>query len=71
MNQAEVINPSEDAKTRILAADGLMLPEGISREAVLGFLASNWRSMSRLKAMAAVLANTMHNNTNPNLLQLK
>jgi|LakMenE18May11ns_1017448.scaffolds.fasta_scaffold8638087_1 hypothetical protein len=41
----------------------LMIPLGISLMAVLGFFASNSLSKYLLKAIAALLANTIHNIT--------
>ena len=43
---------------------GLIIPDGISLIAVLGFNASNFLSINRLNAMAEFRAVTIHANTN-------
>ena len=48
------------------AAFGEIMPAGISRMMVRGFFASMSLSSHLLNAMAALLANTIHNNTNIN-----
>ena len=54
-----------------MAAERLsILPEGISREAVLGFSASNFLSASRLNPIAEFLAKIMHNIMSRNSLPL-
>lgn len=56
---------------KISAFRAEIFPAGISRIAVLGLIASMSRSKYRLKAMAAFLAVTMHNNINSNSFQEK
>ena len=50
--------------TKRSALFGAIMPRGISRMAVLGFRASKFLSRYRLKAIAALLAVTIHINTN-------
>ena len=50
--------------TKIIAFFLLIIPAGISRTAVLGFIESNSASSQRLNAIAALRAKTIHNNTN-------
>jgi cytochrome c biogenesis factor len=45
---------------------GVIIPFGISLIAVLGFIASHLWSRKRLKAIAALLANTIHSITKAN-----
>src|SRR5690349_22037877 len=66
MNQQHKTNSAEQIIVNTSALLALMMPEGISRIAVLGFLASKCLSRYLLNAIAADLANTMHKTTNPN-----
>lgn len=52
------------------AAEGLIMPEGISRIKVLVFSASINRSTYLLNAIAALLANIIHSKINRNSSQL-
>lgn len=54
------------AIVKISAELEVMIPEGISLMAVRGFLASILLSSHLLNAMAALLANIIHNITNIN-----
>jgi len=67
MNHVLVINIKLLVITKNRAAAGDMVPAGISRVAVRGFMASKRLSINRLKAIAAVRAKTMQDNTNKNL----
>jgi hypothetical protein len=51
-------NEERTVNTNVLFAE--IIPAGISLIAVLGFLASKFLSRYRLKAIAALLAKTMH-----------
>ena len=66
MNQVHTTNKAAQSNVNIKALLAEITPDGISRIAVLGLRASNFRSRYRLNAMAADLANTIHNITNPN-----
>lgn len=59
MNQVAATNKILFSITKRKALSGDMIPLGISRIAVRGFLASKERSRKRLKAIAALLAVTM------------
>lgn len=66
MNQVAVTNNVQFIIMKNKALFELMMPDGISRTAVRGFKASNFRSIKRLKAMAEFRAVTIHANTNKN-----
>lgn len=66
-----MINNIEQTTVKIKAARDDIFPAGISLIAVRGFLASNFLSINRLNAMAALLAKTMHKITNNNFSKLK
>jgi hypothetical protein len=57
---ADVQNKIILMSVNLNALPALMIPLGISLIAVLGFFASNSLSRYLLKAMAALLANTIH-----------
>ena len=57
--------------TNINASLAETFPAGMSRICVRGFLASIFLSRYLLKAMAALRANTMHNNTKTSLEPVK
>lgn len=66
MNQVAVTNNAQFIIIKNKALFKLMIPDGISRTAVRGFKASNFRSIKRLKAMAEFRAVTIQANTNKN-----
>src|SRR5262245_54320602 len=70
MNQVQVMKARLHKITMVSAEPGEIAPEGISRTAVRGFCASKRRSIKRLKAMAALRANTMHRITKIKVSQL-
>ena len=56
---------------KINALFGFIIPAGISRTAVLGFIASYLASSQRLKAIAAERAKIMQRITSPNFIPKK
>jgi hypothetical protein len=56
---AKMIKITDDIIVRFRACFGFIIPFGISRFFVLGFFKSIFQSAQRLKAIAAVLANTI------------
>lgn len=67
MKAVVIINAMQLMITKASAAEGEILPEGISRMAVLGLMASMRASSQRLKAMAALRAKTMAAKTKTNI----
>jgi hypothetical protein len=65
-----VINTIQQKFTNTIAEIFEIAPEGISRLAVLGFAKSNFASTILLNPIAALLAKTIHNSINKNLVQL-
>ena len=60
---ADTANKIIFKRVNLSALFALMIPLGISLIAVLGFCASNFLSRNLLKAIAALLANTIHSKT--------
>lgn len=71
MKPAVIINRIEFTITKMPADRLLIIPEGISLAAVLGFIASYLLSASLLNPMAAFLAKIMHKITRIRSLRLK
>lgn len=63
MNQVVMTNSKQLMNVKTKAALDEIMPVGISLIAVRGFSTSIRWSVQRLKAMAAVLAKTIHNKT--------
>ena len=63
MNQVTAMNKMLLMATNNAALGLEIIPAGISRTAVRGLSLSNFSSIYRLKAMAALRANTIHNTT--------
>ncbi len=71
INQVVITNNKLLIKTNTQADLGEIIPAGISRVAVRGFSISISLSKYLLNAIAALRANTIHNNTSINDCQLK
>ena len=65
---ADAANKKIFRSVNLSALLALIIPLGISLMAVLGFFASNSLSRYLLKAIAALLANTMHKITKMNTI---
>jgi hypothetical protein len=61
MNKVVITKAKALRTVKVRAAKGLIIPDGISLILVLGFLKSISRSKYLLKAIAALLAKTIHN----------